>query len=217
MARELVCVVDEDERSRRALGDVIASLDLEVQVFAGAAAFMQRKDAAPRAACIVMSASLRGLDGLELQTSLKVIGNRALLLVVSAPCEASIAVRAMRAGALDFMIKPIDPFILRERVTEAVRLYQSRQMQRARLHALGQNLGKLTPRERAVLEQVMDGRPNTVIATDLGISTKTVEQHRARMMGKMKADSIAALVAQVTEWRLLTERVADPPSGVAGS
>lgn len=205
MVRELVCVVDDDERARRALAEALEGPDIEVQVFAGAGSLLQNRSAIARAACLVVSATLRDIGGVELQSSLRAIGSRALIVFVSGPCEVSQAVQALRGGALDFLLKPVDPVQLRERVTEAIAIHTAQRGRRSRLHAVGQHLGMLTSREREVLERVMDGRQNAEIAVELGISTKTVEQHRARMMAKMKVDSLAELVVQVTEWRLLSE------------
>lgn len=217
MGRDLVCVVDEDDGTRGLIADALRPLDLEVQVFVSAGALLQRPEAAARAACLLLSAPLRGTSGLELQADLNMIGNRASVLFVSGPCDVSFAVQVMRAGALDFMLKPLDPSMLRERVIEALTVHRARQLRRTRLHSLGQCLGTLTPRERSVLERVMDGRANAVIAADLGISIKTVEQHRACVMDKMKADSLAELVARVTEWRLLSGPAATAWSRIAGS
>ncbi|MBL8477651.1 MAG: response regulator transcription factor [Methyloversatilis sp.] len=205
MVRELVCVVDDDERARRALAEALEGPDIEVQVFAGAGSLLQNRSAIARAACLVVSATLRDIGGVELQSSLRAIGSRALIVFVSGPCEVSQAVQAVRGGALDFLLKPVDPVQLRERVNEAIGIHSAQRGRRSRLVAVGQHLGTLTPREREVLERVMDGRQNAEIAVDLGISTKTVEQHRARVMTKMKVDSLAELVVQVTEWRLLSE------------
>jgi two-component system response regulator FixJ len=216
MGRDLVCVVDDDDSARGVIADALCPLDLDVQAFAGAGALLQHPEAAVRAACLVLSAALRGTSGLELQADLNMIGNRASVLFVSGPCDVSIAVQALRAGALDFMVKPLDPSLLRERVSAAVAVHRARQLRRTRLHLLGQCLAMLTPRERSVLERVMDGRSNAAIATDLGISIKTVEQHRARVMDKMKAGSLAELVARVTEWRLLSGPASAAWSRIAG-
>lgn len=205
MVRELVCVVDDDERARRALAEALEGPDIDVQVFAGAGSLLQNRSAIARAACLVVSANLRDIGGVELQSSLRAIGSRALIVFVSGHCEVSAAVQVVRGGALDFLLKPVDPVQLRERVNEAIGIHSAQRGRRSRLHAVGQHLGTLTTREREVLERVMDGRQNAEIAVDLGISTKTVEQHRARMMTKMKVDSLAELVVQVTEWRLLSE------------
>jgi two-component system response regulator FixJ len=205
VVRELVCVVDDDERARRALAEAIQGPEIDVQAFAGAGSLLQNRSAIARAACLVVSATLRDIGGVELQSSLRAIGSRALIVFVSGPCEVSQAVQAVRGGALDFLLKPVDPVQLRERVNEAIGIHSAQRGRRSRLHAVGQHLGTLTTREREVLERVMDGRQNAEIAVDLGISTKTVEQHRARMMAKMKVDSLAELVVQVTEWRLLSE------------
>ena len=216
MGRELVCVVDDDDGARCVIADALSPLDLEVLVFIDASALLQRPEVAARAACLVLSASLRGTSGLELQADLNMMGNRASVLLVSGPCDVSTAVQALRAGALDFMLKPLDPSMLRKRVSDAVDAHVARQSRRLRMQLLGQSLGTLTPRERSVLERVMNGRANAGIAADLGISIKTVEQHRARVMNKMKADSLAELVARVTEWRLLSGSASAAWSRIAG-
>jgi two-component system response regulator FixJ len=214
--RDLVCVVDDDDVARGVIAEALRPLDLEVQVFVSAGALLQRREVAARAACLVLSASLRGTSGLELQADLNMIGNRASVLFVSGPCAVSTAVQALRSGALDFMLKPLDQSVVRARVSEAVAVHRARQLRRIRLHQLAQCLGTLTSRERSVLERVMDGRANAAIAADLGISIKTVEQHRARVMDKMKADSLAELVARVTEWRLLSGPASVAWSRIAG-
>lgn len=217
MARELVCVVDDDERARRALADTLEGPGIDVQMFAGAGSLLQNRSAVARTACLVISATLRGISGIELQASLRATGNRAPIVFVSGPCELTLAVQALRGGALDFMLKPVDPLLLRERVAEAIGIHCAQRGRRSRLHAVGQCLGSLTVREREVLERVLGGRQNAEIAVDLCISAKTVEQHRARMMAKMKADSLAELVVQVTEWRLMSDPLAGRDSGIAGA
>jgi FixJ family two-component response regulator len=217
MTRELVCIVDGDESARKALAEAIAGPDIDVQAFAGAGSLLQNRSAVGRAACLVISASLRGISGVDLQASLRAMGNRATILFVSGPCEVMHAVQALRGGAFDFMLTPVDPVLLRERVSEAIALYCARRGRHLRLQAIGQRLRALTAREREVLERVMDGHQNAGMASDLGISMKTVEQHRARMMAKMRVDSLAELVAQVTEWRLLSDPQSSAESGGAGA
>lgn len=214
MPRDLVCVVEDDDAVRRMLCLALAPLRIEVEAFAGADAFLQSRDAITNAGCVVANAVSD--SGLDLQHILHSVGNRASMLFVAGPCDVSLAVRAMRAGAIDFLIRPIDPVLLRERVVEALAVHRAHLLRRSRLHALGDALSSLTPREREVLDRVVAGRQNSSIATDLGISMKTVEQHRARMMDKMRAASLAELVAQVIEWRLLSEAGRPAGSGIAG-
>lgn len=214
MPRDLVCVVEDDDAVRRMLCLALAPLEAEIGAFAGADAFLQSRDAMLNAGCVVTSA-VSG-SGLDLQHILHSVGNRASMLFVAGPCDVALAVRAMRAGAIDFLIRPIDPALLRERVVEALAVHRTYLQRRSRLQALGEALSGLTPREREVLDRVVAGRQNSSIAIDLGISMKTVEQHRARMMDKMRAASLAELVAQVTEWRLLSEAGRSAGSRIAG-
>ncbi|MEK7884964.1 MULTISPECIES: response regulator transcription factor [Methyloversatilis] len=207
MARPLVCVVDDDAAMRRALCQALTGVDADVQGFSGAGVLLQDREALGRAACVLLNASLRGISGLDLQSSLRVVGNRAPVIFVSGPCDVTVAVRALRAGALDFMLMPIEAAVLRLRVTEALVRASSADARRQRVQQVADALANLTAREREVLDRVVRGLPNTGIAAELGISAKTVEQHRARVMDKMRAGSLAELVARVTEWRVLSESV----------
>lgn len=207
MARPLVCVVDDDAAMRRALCQALTGVDADVQGFSGAGVLLQDREALGRAACVLLNASLRGISGLDLQSSLRVVGNRAPVIFVSGPCDVTVAVRALRAGALDFMLMPIEAAVLRLRVTEALVRASSADARRQRVQQVAYALANLTAREREVLDRVVRGLPNTGIAAELGISAKTVEQHRARVMDKMRAGSLAELVARVTEWRVLSESV----------
>jgi len=205
MARPLVCVVDDDAAMRRALCQALTGIDADVQGFSGAGVLLQDREALGRAACVLLNASLRGISGLDLQSSLRVVGNHAPVIFVSGPCDVTVAVRALRAGALDFMLMPIEAAVLRVRVAEALVRAASADARRQRVQQVADALANLTAREREVLDRVVRGLPNTGIATELGISAKTVEQHRARVMDKMRAASLAELVTRVTEWRVLSE------------
>lgn len=207
MARPLVCVVDDDAAMRRALCQALNGVDADVQGFSGAGVLLQDREALGRAACVLLNASLRGISGLDLQSSLRVVGNRAPVIFVSGPCDVTVAVRALRAGALDFMLMPIEAAVLRVRVAEALVRAASADARRQRVQQVADALANLTAREHEVLDRVVRGLPNTGIAAELGISAKTVEQHRARVMDKMRAGSLAELVARVTEWRVLSESV----------
>ncbi|MDY0056001.1 MAG: LuxR C-terminal-related transcriptional regulator [Methyloversatilis sp.] len=205
MSRPLVCVVDDDAAMRRALCQALTGIDADVQGFSGAGVLLQDREALSRAGCMLLNASLRGISGLDLQSSLRVAGNRAPVIFVSGPCDVTIAVRALRAGALDFMLMPIEAAVLRVRVTEALVRAAAADARRQRVQQVADALADLTAREREVLDRVVRGLPNAGIAAELGISAKTVEQHRARVMDKMRAGSLAELVARVTEWRVLSE------------
>ncbi|WP_430435378.1 response regulator transcription factor [Methyloversatilis sp.] len=205
MARPLVCVVNDDAAMRRALCQALTGIDADVQGFSGAGVLLQDREALGRAACVLLNASLRGISGLDLQSSLRVVGNRAPVIFVSGPCDVTVAVRALRAGALDFMLMPIEAAVLRLRVAEALVRATTADARRQRVQQVADALASLTAREREVLDRVVRGLSNAGIAGELGISAKTVEQHRARVMDKMRAASLADLVARVTEWRVLSE------------
>ncbi|WP_019916425.1 response regulator transcription factor [Methyloversatilis discipulorum] len=207
MTRPLVCVVDDDAAMRRALCQALTGVDADVQGFSGAGVLLQDREALSRAACVLLNAALRGISGLDLQSSLRVVGSRAPVIFVSGPCDVTVAVRALRAGALDFMLMPIEAAVLRLRVAEALARAAAADARRQRVQQVADALASLTAREREVLDRVLRGLSNAGIAGELGISAKTVEQHRARVMDKMRAASLAELVARVTEWRVLSESV----------
>lgn len=207
MTRPLVCVVDDDAAMRRALCQALTGVDADVQGFSGAGVLLQDREALSRAACVLLNAALRGISGLDLQSSLRVVGSRAPVIFVSGPCDVTVAVRALRAGALDFMLMPIEAAVLRLRVAEALARAAAADARRQRVQQVADALASLTAREREVLDRVVRGLSNAGIAGELGISAKTVEQHRARVMDKMRAASLAELVARVTEWRVLSESV----------
>lgn len=204
-SRPVLCVVDDDLEMRRALCKALEPVAAEIRAFSGAAQLLQDREALARAGCIVLKSSLAGVSGLDLQDSLRMIGNHAPLVFVSGPCEVGLAVRALRAGALDFLLMPLDAGTLRQRVSEALVRSSRAEARRMRVSQVAETMSRLTPREREVLDHVMSGSSNADMAEALGISTKTVEQHRARVMAKMRAGSLAQLVACVTEWRVVSE------------
>jgi two-component system response regulator FixJ len=134
------------------------------------------------------------MDGLELQTEIKRRGIRLPTIVMTGHGDVPIAVRAMKAGAIDFIEKPFADDVLLESVRRALVLAAAVDREGAEVDAVRHHLETLTAREREVLEGLVAGRPNKVIAHDLGISPRTVEIHRARVMDKMQARSLSALV-----------------------
>lgn len=204
MQRPLVCVVEDDASLRQALCQALALLDADIRAFAGAGALLQDREALGRVACLVLKVGLRGIGGLDLQDSLRSLGVSAAVVFLSGPCNVTVAVRALRGGALDFMLLPVDVGALRKRVAEGIAQAARADARRSRLQTVSELLARLTAREREVLDGVVRGDSNAEVARSLGISTKTVEQHRARVMTKMRVASLAALVARVTEWRVLS-------------
>jgi len=188
-----ICVVDDDAGVRNSLRWLIESAGFRVATYASAQEFLEGYDP-ERAGCLILDVRLSGRSGLDLQQQLVATGIGIPIIMITGHGDVPTAVRAMRSGALDFIEKPFDDKLLLGRVRQAVELdIRNREAQAERAETIAR-LALLTPREREVLKRVVDGRGNKQIAEDLGISTKTVEAHRAHMMEKMRAKSVAGLV-----------------------
>lgn len=192
----VVFVVDDDAAVRNSLRFLVEAAGLKTAVFAGAREFLQAYDPA-QPGCLVLDVRLPGMSGLELQQQLLASGIRIPVIIVTGFGDVPNAVQAMRAGAIDFIEKPYNDKQLLEKINHALEMdRQERAIQAGRRDVLTR-LSTLSAREQEVMERVVNGLANKQIAGDLGISTKTVEAHRARVMEKMRADSLAELVKLV--------------------
>ncbi len=204
MKEETVFVVDDDPGMRRSLAFLIGSMGLRAETFASAAAFMQEYDP-KRIGCLVLDLRMPGTSGIELQENLATLGVQIPIIMISAYGDAPTAARAMRRGAIDFLSKPFSDQDFLDRVSEAIakaRRLKRRQHERERLTA---RMQRLTKRERQVLEGVVAGKQNKVIAAELGLSPKTVESHRSRVMAKVGASSLAELVRLAVAYEEMTQ------------
>jgi FixJ family two-component response regulator len=187
-----VHVVDDDAAMRESLAFMLDSLGLSVRLYDGALAFLDDHD--PLAlGCLVLDVRMPGMTGLELVEDLKRRGSLLPVIIVTGHGDVPMAVRAMKAGALDFIEKPVNGMVLVERINEAIRLSRERLALASETGALTARLDGLTPREREVALAVAQGKQNKQIAHDLGISLKTVEIHRHNAMDKMAATTAADL------------------------
>jgi len=191
-----VYIVDDDAHVCKLLRCLIESAGFHVATYADTKEFLKGYDA-ERAGCLVLDVRLSGQSGLDLQEQLVTEGIGLPVIIITGYGDVPTAVRAMRSGALDFIEKPFDNELLLDRVRQAVELDIRNRVERAERAEIVACLALLTPREREVLERVVGGRANKQIASDLGISTKTVEAHRAHVMEKMRAESLAELVQLV--------------------
>ncbi len=194
MGGPLVCVVDDDDAVRLSIGLLIETLGLPVRCFSSALDVLADGDALDRAHCLVLDVRMPGLSGIVLQDRLIRLGRRAPIIFVSAHGDVPMVARAMRDGAFDFLQKPFNEQVLLDRVQEAVQFAARSRRQSAWLADIHGRLDSLTARERDVMDGMVAGRLNKQIAEGLGISMKTVEQHRARVMEKLQVDSLAELV-----------------------
>lgn len=192
-ADPVVFVVDDDQPIRSSLEWLIESVGLRVETYATADEFMHSYYPG-RAGCLLLDVRMPGMSGLELQEHFAKNDIHIPIIIITGHGDVHMAVRAMKAGAIDFIEKPFNDELLLESIRNALAIDKQQrevQTQRAEIAAL---LAHLTPREHEVMVMVTDGRSNKEIAIDLGVSAKTVEAHRARVMEKMGAGSLAELV-----------------------
>jgi FixJ family two-component response regulator len=188
-----VFIVDDDESVSRALKRLLVSAGYRVEVFPSADAFLNNSGNRENA-CLVLDVQMPGLNGLELQTRLTDAGIEIPIVFITGHGDIPMSVRAMKAGAINFLQKPFDDEDLLNSVREAIARAVREGEERFESADIEGRFEILTPREREVFSLVVTGRLNKQIAYDLRISEKTVKVHRARVMEKMKAGSLAELV-----------------------
>ena len=188
-----VFVVDDDEAVRDSLALLLRSVELAVATFSNAHEFLDSYDpAAP--GCLILDVRLPGMSGLELQQRLADDGADLPIVFITGHGDVPMAVRAMRRGAVDFLQKPFSDQELLDRAQQALAEQSQRRQQSESKAEIAQRIRSLTPREHEVMELIVEGLANKVIANRLGTSQRTVEVHRASVMRKMQADSVARLV-----------------------
>jgi len=191
-AKANVHIVDDDPAILDSLATLLESLGYKVFAYEGAKAFLGTN---PQGAnCLMIDVRMPGMDGLELQAELARRGLKIPVIVMTGHAEVPLAVRAMKAGAVDFVEKPFEGNTLTDAIERAVKIGRQTDQNQKIDAAIAARLGQLTPREREVLEALVAGKPNKIIAFDLNISPRTVEIHRARAMEKMAARTLSDLV-----------------------
>ena len=188
-----VFVVDDDQEVRESIRWLIESVNLAVETFGSGQEFLDAYDP-DKPGCVVLDVRMPQSSGLELQKELLARGLEVPVIIVSAYGSVPVAVEAMKAGAVDFIEKPFSDQALLDRIHQAIAKDRGVRRRKAKRAELAARVGGLTSREREVMELVVVGKATKRIAIDLGISPKTVEAHRARIMQKMAADSLAELV-----------------------
>lgn len=194
--RPLVYIVDDDAAIRDSLSMLMSSVGLDSRAYASAPEFLEAYDPSLDA-CLVADIRMPGMSGLELQQELIARGAPIPLLFITGHGDVPMAVQAILDGAADFLQKPFRDQDLIDRVHEVLQQASSDRRERDRLRDVRRRLDALTPREREVLDCVVAGHANKVIAMDLGVSQRTIELHRARVMRKMAVRSLAELVRLV--------------------
>ena len=194
-APPIVFVIDDDESVRRGIERLLRSVGLDVESFGSSREFIARPPP-DRPACVVLDLRLPGASGLEVQETLSRAGREIPIIFISGYADVASSVRALKAGAVDFLQKPFNDQALLDIVHEALARSRTARRVRAELDAIRARFDTLTPRERDVLRLVLRGLLNKQIAADLGISEKTVKFHRGRLMEKTRVGSVAELVRQ---------------------
>ncbi len=199
-AESTVFVVDDDADLRESLGWLFESAGLRFKGYSTAQEFLtEYKFDEP--GCLLLDVRMPGLSGLDLQEELRRRGVPPPIIIMTGHARVPMAVRALRGGAIDFIQKPFSDQSLLERVRQAIDLDRRTRQARMECARFADLLTHLTPREREVMGLVIAGKPNKIIADDLGISAKTVEIHRGRVMEKLQVESVAALVRLDLLWK----------------
>jgi FixJ family two-component response regulator len=194
--RSAVFIVDDDVSIRDALCALIRSAGLTAQAFSSATEFLNA-DLPDVPACLVLDVRLPGLSGLELQHELARAGIQIPIIFISGHGDIPMTVRAMKAGAVEFLPKPIREQELLDAIIQAIDSDRAARRDRAELSALRARFANLTPRENEVVSKVTRGLLNKQIAADLGVTEVTVKLHRRHIMDKMQASSLAELVRMI--------------------
>jgi FixJ family two-component response regulator len=193
LAATTVSVIDDDPAVLKALTRLLGTAGLRVRAYDSPHAFLE-DHAAATAGCLVVDVCLPGLNGLELQRELAASGSQPAIVFITGQGDIPTSVRAMKAGAVDFLTKPFEDLALLGAVRSGLQRAAEVCNARDELQGIESRLATLTTRERQVLERVVQGRLNKQIAAELGIVEKTIKVHRARVMAKLGVQSLADLV-----------------------
>lgn len=196
----MVFIIDDDAGVRDSIRFLLRSVDLPSRSFASAGEFLDAYDE-DLAGCLVLDVRMPGMSGLELQAHLLEMGCALPIIFVTAHGDVPMAVDAVKAGAADFVEKPFRDQELLEKIREALAANAESRRAHRRVEDVRNRLATLTPREREVMELVVAGKANKNVARELGISQRTVEIHRARVMEKMGVRSVSLLVQAVMRAR----------------
>lgn len=188
-----VFIVDDDREVREAIELLMDSIGLAAESYASAQGFLDAFDR-DRPGCLVLDVRMKGMSGLDLQQRLAAETLHPPIILITGHGDVPMAVRAVKAGAVDFIEKPFNDQVLLDAVHRALEQDAENRGQASRLADIRERLERLTPREREILEQVVAGKRNKVIAAELSITQSTVEAHRAKVMEKMEARSLSDLM-----------------------
>jgi len=190
---QMIYVIDDDEAVRDSMGMLLESADLPYRCFASADSFIAEHDGSQRG-CLILDIRMPGTTGIELQQTLAQMGSSLPIIFITGHGDVPMAVEAMRRGALDFLRKPVNEVNFLERITYALDQESGHWHQKLDRDQARQRIESLTEREHEVFLLVAEGLANKAVASELGISERTVEVHRAQVMKKLDARTLAQLV-----------------------
>lgn len=199
----LVIIVDDDAPVREALSELMLSAGFEAVSFSSTMALLETSEL-DKPGCLILDVRMPGSSGLDLQRHLTTSGNPKPIIFLTAHGDIPMTVQAMKAGAVDFLTKPVRDQTLLDAVNAAIGLDTARRAEAAKIKSYVERLQTLTPREREIMSEVTRGRLNKQIAFDLGISEVTVKLHRGNLMRKMEVTTIGELIRA---WEALPVRM----------
>jgi FixJ family two-component response regulator len=203
-ANRNVLIIDDDVAVREALADLLGSIGLNVRLFASVSDFL-KSDLPDRPTCLVLDVRLPGQSGLDLQRELAASSRELPIILITGHGDIRMSVQAMKAGAIEFLTKPIRDQDLLDAIEVGLARDRARREREAALGTLRERFEALTPREREIMLQVARGRLSKQIAGDIGIAEATVKVHRSRLMRKMNAGSLPALSRMADKLKLVLE------------
>jgi len=192
-AHDVVHLIDDDEDVRRAISFLLSTAGFAVRVYESGVKFLEKLEGLP-AGCIVSDVRMPGMDGVELQRWLREKGVPMPVIIMTGHADVTMAVAALKAGAVDFIEKPFSDEVLISAVRAALAHLRAADQPVAETAQIKARADRLSDRERQVLEGLLKGYPNKTIAYDLSLSPRTVEVHRAAVMAKMGAKSLSDLI-----------------------
>ncbi len=189
-----VFIIDDQDSVRRALGEMLSVFGFRVELFESADKFL--KSDLSRAGCVVSDVRMPGIDGIDLVRELSCRNLSLPIVLISGHADVPMAVAAIKAGAEDFIEKPIDDRLLVAAINRGLSRTFEQQLAKQSLEKLGESFSRLTPRQIEIFDLVTNGFTSQAIAAKLNLSIRTVESYRAQIMEKMQAESVAVLVRQ---------------------
>lgn len=190
----IVFLIDDDASVRRALNRLIKSAGHQVESFASAREFLNSGRASEAFGCLVLDVQMPGFTGMDLQAELRALDSNLPIIFITGHGDIPTSVRAMKAGAMDFLQKPVKDKDLLRAIEQALTLARHDRVERQEMEEIRSRIDTLTPREREVMILVARGLLNKQVAFELGTVEKTIKVHRARVMDKMQVNSLAELV-----------------------